>query len=143
MEYEIKLHDIKALIPVRGSVESAGYDIYACLQEPIIIKPHNRASIPTEISISIPTGYYGRIASRSGLSFKKGIETGAGIIDSDYLGKISVLLHNHSDIGYIINNNDRIAQIIFSKHEEPCLKIVNEFTKETKRNEDGFGSTGK
>lgn len=90
-------------MPFRASKEAAGLDLF--LVGKSIIKPRSRELLNTKISIEIPKGHYGRIASRSGFSLKKGLEVGAGVIDSDYKGEIKVLLYNHSDKIVELDNN--------------------------------------
>lgn len=91
-----------AIIPVRGSLEAAGFDLAAA--EPAIVAPRGKCLIKTDIAIAVPFGYYGRVAPRSGLALKKGIDTGAGVIDSDYRGNVGVILFNHSDDEFVGKN---------------------------------------
>ena len=126
-------------LPSRGSEFSAGYDLYA--SEPAVVKSKNRALAPTGIAISVPPGTYGRIAPRSGLAVKHGIDIGAGVIDFDYLGEIMIVMFNHGDADYAINAGDRVAQLILEKIETPAVLEVKELQKTT-RGALGFGSTG-
>jgi len=134
-----KLSD-KAVVPTQGSSEAAGYDLYAA--EDIVVYSMSRALIKTNISIAIPEGYYGRIAPRSGLAFKFGIDVLAGVIDSDYRGDIGVILFNTSTSSeFKVKAGDRIAQIIIEK----CHNVhwdVDKDLDNTNRKDDGFGSTG-
>jgi dUTP pyrophosphatase len=123
----------------RSSNEAAGYDIYSF--QDIEIPVNERKMIRTGVSLSITKGYYGQIKSRSGLSAKHNIDAMAGVIDSDYRGEIKVILHNYGNKVFKVQKYDRIAQIVFLKHEIPYLKIVNELD-DTERQEGGFGSTG-
>lgn len=91
----VKLLSDTAKAPTRGSSHAAGYDIYASKESTIAAR--SRALVDTDISIAVPSGTYGRVASRSGLAVKKGIDVGAGVIDEDYRGQVRVLLFNHSD----------------------------------------------
>lgn len=110
----IKKLSNKAVIPTQGSSEAAGYDLYAA--EDNIVYSMSRTLIKTNISIAIPEGYYGRIAPRSGLAFKNGIDILAGVIDSDYRGDIGVILFNTStNSEFKVKSGDRIAQIIIEK----------------------------
>lgn len=144
MDIEIKLLDSTAEIPQRQLKESAGYDLYACTSsKEILIEPGKRQIISTQIAISIPPGYYGRIAPRSGLAVKHGIDIGAGVIDSHYLGEIKVLLFNFGTENYVVNDGDRIAQLIIMKYEEIDFIPVIDFSITSERGENGFGSTGK
>jgi dUTP pyrophosphatase len=128
-----------AVIPTRGSENAAGYDLYS--NENCVIQPATRKLVSTGISISISNDCYGRVAPRSGLSVK-GIDVGAGVIDSDYRGLIKVLLINNSDSEVSINKNDRIAQLILEKIYTPEVEVVDDLDN-TDRGENGFGSTGK
>ena len=132
-----KLKDSSKL-PYRSSEFSAGYDLYA--SESAVVGSKNRALVPTGIAISVPPGTYGRIAPRSGLAVKYGIDVGAGVINEDR-SEIKVLLMNHGDTDYTINAGDRIAQLIIEKISSPEVKEVNELD-DTARGDGGFGSTG-
>ena len=127
-------------LPSRGSECSAGYDLYA--SESVMVKSKDRALVPTGIAISVPSGTYGRIAPRSGLAVKHGIDVGAGVIDEDFRSDIKVLLMNHGDANYTINAGDRIAQLIIENISSPEVKEVNELNN-TARGKGGFGSTGR
>ena len=131
-----------ATIPTRGTIDSAGLDLYCAIK--LTIKPSEKALIPTDIAISIPKTYYGRIAPRSSMAWKKHSDIGAGVIDSDYRGNIGVVIFNLSTTDSIeINIGDRIAQLIIEKYY-PCNLInVNEgILDDTERNTGGFGYTG-
>ncbi len=137
-----KLND-KAIIPTKGSKDAAGYDLYTT--ETYELKPGERKAFKTDISISIPTGLYGRIAPRSGLAVKNGIDVLAGVIDSDYRGEILVALINFGQESItlpIVKNGKEtpIAQIIFEHHTQHEFNIVENLN-ETERNIDGFGSS--
>jgi dUTP pyrophosphatase len=127
-----------AVAPERQSEYAAGYDLSS--GHDITIPKRSHALVPTGISLAIPSGCYGRIAPRSGLALKFGIDVGAGVIDWDYRGEIKVLLFNHSDEDFHVNVNDRIAQLILEKIETPQVIIVEELP-ETLRGDKGFGST--
>ena len=130
-----------ATIPTRQGVGDAGYDIYAC--EDGIVPAKARLMISAGISIEIPTDCYARVAPRSGLALKKGINTGAGVIDSSYRGSIGVILFNHGDDNFDVKVGDRIAQLIFEKIYTPVLEEVTvEKLTNTVRGAGGFGSTG-
>lgn len=124
--------------PVKGSTNSAGFD----LRSPhyYVLPPHSKILIPTDLAFQIPKYTYGRIAPRSGLANNNFIDVGAGVIDRDYTGNVSVLLFNHSDIPFVINRNDKIAQIIFEKILEPDM-VETKFIDQTDRGGSGFGST--
>lgn len=122
---------------------SAGIDLYANIDEPVMLKPLERALIPTGLYLSIPEGYEVQIRARSGLALKHGIAlaNGIGTIDSDYRGEIGVILVNLSNEKYIINKGDRIAQMILVKYEKIEFEEV-ECLDDTDRGEGGFGHTG-
>lgn len=128
-----------ARIPTRGSAFAAGYDLYSA--EAATVPGRERRLISTGICITIPNGHYGRIAPRSGLAVKHGIDVGAGVIDVDFIGEIKVLLFNHGKFEFKISKGDRIAQLIVEAIAFPEVKEVNELA-ETKRGSGGFGSTG-
>ncbi len=130
-------------LPQYETEYSAGMDLRAFLDEPVILKPLERKIIPTGLYISIPKGFEAQVRPRSGLSIKQGITVlnSPGTIDADYRGEIGVILINLSNKDFTINNGDRIAQMIFAKHERINWNIVETLDK-TERGEGGFGSTG-
>lgn len=144
MEVKIKKLRPNAIIPTRGSDEAAGYDLYACINEKVIIEPHGTAKIGTGLSLQPPKGYFGAIFARSGLSTKQGLRPAncTGVCDQDYLGEYIVALHNDSIFPQTINPNDRIAQLIFLPYQDIIFNEVNDF-EGTERGSGGFGSTGK
>ena len=97
--------------------------------------------VKTDISIQIPTGYYGRVAARSGLALKHSIDIGAGVIDEDYRGNVGVIMFNHGDQTFTVSRGDRIAQLLLEKIITPDVIEVDELDS-TERNANGFGSTG-
>ena len=99
--------------PMKGSIDSAGYDFYSAEETEVL--PWKRKVVGTQIAIKVPKGTYGRIAPRSGLAAKHGIDIGAGVIDADYRGEVKVLLINHSDVKFEIKKGDRIAQLVLEK----------------------------
>jgi len=135
----IKFNDKNAKLPYKASAEAAGLDLYSC--ESGIIPPHSKKLINIGISLEIPFGYYGRIAPRSGLTVKSSIDVGAGVIDSDYRGNISVILFNHGDEKFTFNQGDKIAQLIIEKIAIINTVYVNNLN-HTERGDKGFGSTG-
>ena len=140
MDIQIKKLSEQAKIPTQGSKHAAGYDLYAA--EEVLVNTLGRKLVKTNISISIPEGYYGRIAPRSGLAYKNGIVVLAGVIDSDYRGDIGVILYNtdqHFD--FEVNAGDRIAQIIFEKCYSVNWETVENLDVSV-RCEKGFGSSG-
>lgn len=137
-----KIHE-DAVIPVRGSNRAAGYDLSSC--EDGIVPSRQWKMFNTGIVLEIPTEYncYARVAPRSGLALKKGIDTGAGVIDADYRNTIGVILFNQSDEDFVVSKCDRIAQLIFERIYTPVIEVVEYSTMEcTERGLNGFGSTG-
>lgn len=144
MEINIKKLNKNAIIPNRGSEFSAGYDLYACLEEPVNVKANQTVKIPTGLAMEIPVGYAGMIFARSGLSTKKGLAPAnkVGVCDSDYRGEYIVALHNHSDNDAVVNPGERIAQLVII----PFLSVdfvEADKLNDTVRGSGGFGSTGK
>jgi len=129
-----------AVLPTRGSVNAAGLDLYS--RETCWLWPHIVRVVSTGISAAIPIGYYGRVAPRSGLAVKHGLDVLAGVIDSDYRGEICVALISHHDTSYQVQKGDKIAQLIIEKIEVPEPEWVEELD-ETVRGTAGFGSTGR
>lgn len=129
-----------AIMPKRSTGNSAGYDLHSL--ENVIIPPNQRRLINTGVSMAIQWNYYGRIAPRSGLAWKNGIDVLAGVIDSDYRGVIKVILQNlDSDKKFIVRKGDRIAQLIIERcYYPPLSEVVN--LDNTERAAGGFGSTG-
>lgn len=137
-----KLND-KAVIPSKGSIEAAGYDLYSI--ESYALKPRERKAFKTGISLAIPKGLYGRIAPRSGLAVNYGIDVMAGVIDSDFRGEILVTLINLGDTKIQLplikdGKEAAIAQIIFEPYTEHDFNLVQDLN-ETVRGVNGFGST--
>ncbi|KAF9647057.1 dUTP diphosphatase, partial [Thelephora ganbajun] len=135
----IKRHSEKARIPTRGSVRAAGYDLYSA--EKKLIPAQGKAVIDTQISIAFPKGAYGRVAPRSGLATKFGIDTGAGVVDPDYRGILYILLFNLGDEDFEVNEGDRVAQLVIERIYTPDISVVDHL-EETERGSSGFGSTG-
>ena len=131
-------------LPGYATNGSAGMDIRANLHQPLELKPLERTLVPTGLSVEIPHGYEAQVRPRSGLAIKHGITclNTPGTIDSDYRGEIKIILINLSAESQIINNGDRIAQMIFQKVERAILVEVESLSK-TERSSGGFGSTGK
>lgn len=138
MLYVKKVHN-DAVIPTRGSAYAAGIDLSSV--EQTIIEPGERAIVSTGLSVAIPNDTYLRIAPRSGLAAKYGIDVFAGVVDSDYRGELKVILANHGKQPFVINKGDRIAQAILEVIKTPIIQEVSEL-QETSRGANGFGSTG-
>lgn len=128
-----------ATMPTRASPGSVGYDLYST--ETMRIKSRERGIVSTGIAATIPMGVYGRIAPRSGLTVRHGIQTGAGVIDPDFTGELKVILFNHGTETFEIKQGDRVAQLILEKCETPLIEEVHEI-KATQRGTRGFGSSG-
>ncbi|KAM6495623.1 dUTP pyrophosphatase [Amanita muscaria] len=133
-----KLSD-KGKLPTRGSALSAGYDLYSAERK--VVPAHGKALIDLQISVAVPVGTYGRVAPRSGLASKFMIDTGAGVVDSDYRGILFVLLYNYSDKDFQVEEGDRIAQLILERIYTPEVAEVENLD-ETARGTNGWGSTG-
>lgn len=140
MDIHIKLLSENAKIPTQGTPFSAGYDLYAA--EEAVVPRLGRKLIKTNISMAIPMNHYGRIAPRSGLAYKNGIDILAGVIDSDYRGDIGVIIYNTDvNLDFEVKIGDKIAQIII----ERCSSANFVKSKElpvSKRGEGGYGHTG-
>lgn len=146
MTSEVKVDSAKVIlehknaqIPQRATSGSVGYDLKSV--EDVIIPSRGRKLVNTGIKIQVPSGTYGRIAPRSGLANKNGIDIGAGVIDPDYQGEVKVVMFNHDDKDFKVSIGDRIAQLIFEKVSTPFIQVVDGFTQETSRGSGGFGST--
>jgi dUTP pyrophosphatase len=139
---KIKLLTSTAKAPTRGTPGSAGYDIYAddmCES----VEPGHITVVSTGIAVQIPKGFVGLIQPRSGLAFNYGIDTLAGVIDSDYTGEIKVMLTTHDDTSSLyIYKGDRIAQLVIVPCYTYTLEVVDRF-ESTERGDNGFGHTGK
>lgn len=130
-------------LPHYATNASAGMDLRANLEGPIELKPLERALVPTGLSIALPTGYEAQVRPRSGLAAKNGITVlnSPGTIDADYRGEIKVILVNLSNVPFIINDGERVAQLVIAAHASAEWMEVNELI-ETERGSGGFGSTG-
>ena len=137
----VKLLSENATVPSRGSEQAAGWDLYAA--EPVVVPGRGKAIIPTDIAVAIATNHYGRIAPRSGMSWKNHTDIGAGVIDSDYRGPVGVVMFNHADSDLQIEKGDRVAQLVIEQISTQPLVIVDGDLDDTERGEGGFGSTGK
>lgn len=130
-------------LPAYATPQSAGMDLRANIEEPIIIKPLERKLIGTGLHIALPEGYEAQIRPRSGLALKHGLTVlnSPGTVDADYRGEIMVLLINLSDKDFVVNDGERIAQMVIAKHEQGEFVEVAELD-ETERGEGGYGHTG-
>ena len=130
-------------LPSYETIASAGMDLRANLTESIVIEPMDRALIPTGLFIELPIGYEAQIRPRSGLALKKGITclNSPGTVDADYRGEIGVILANLSKETFVVENGERIAQMVIAKHER-AEWVETEELSTTERGAGGFGSTG-
>ena len=130
-------------LPDYATNQSAGMDLRANLVEPIVLKTLERTLVKTGLFIELPIGYEAQIRPRSGLSYKKGITVlnSPGTIDADYRGEIGVILVNLSPEEFVIEDGERVAQMVITKHEQAIWEEVIELV-ETQRGAGGFGSTG-
>lgn len=130
-------------LPAYATPQSAGMDLRANIEEPIIIKPLERKLIGTGLHIALPEGYEAQIRPRSGLALKHGITVlnSPGTVDADYRGEVMVLLVNLSDKDFVVNDGERIAQMVIAKYEQGDF-IEVEVLDETERGEGGYGHTG-
>lgn len=136
---KVQLLHPEAKAPHKGSVMAAGYDLAAV--ERAVLAPGAQAAIATGLAIQVPAGTYGRIAPRSGLAAKHGIDVLAGVVDADYRGEIKVILINHGGHTFHVTPGDRIAQLVIEVIESPPVMLVPSLD-ESGRGENGFGSTG-
>ncbi|WP_210462970.1 dUTP diphosphatase [Rufibacter roseolus] len=131
-------------LPAYATEHSAGLDLHANLNAPVTLKPLQRTLIPTGLSIELPEGHEAQIRPRSGLAFKHGISivNSPGTIDADYRGEIKVLLVNLSDVDFVVEDGERIAQMVVARYERVAWQAVEELS-DTERGVGGYGSTGK
>ena len=142
----IKVKKLKegAALPTRGSDLAAGYDLYACLEESVVIAPGQTVPVGTGLAMELPEGWFAAIFARSGLAVKQGLRPAncVGVCDADYRGEYIVPLYNDSAVPRTVENGERIAQMVLL----PCRPVFFELTEElgdTDRGGGGFGSTGK
>ncbi len=142
IEVKIQKIDKSAKLPHRMSTHAAGYDLYSCHQQNILLKKGEVKLVPTGIAISLPAGYEAQIRPRSGLAIKHGIGVlnAPGTIDADYRGEIKIILFNYGKEDFIITPGTRIAQMIIAKHEIVDFAVTEELD-ETTRGSGGFGHT--
>ena len=139
----VKLLDPRAKLPVYGSADAAGADLRALLDAPVTIGPGETVLIHTGIALAIPRGYAGLVYARSGMACKRGVAPAnkVGVIDADYRGEVMIYLHNHGDAAQVVEDGDRIAQLVIT----PCLAAQFQGVEDlddTQRGSGGFGSTG-
>jgi dUTP pyrophosphatase len=134
----------KHALPRYATEASAGMDLCANLDQPVVLRSLERAALPTGLFMELPVGFEAQIRPRSGLAFKSGVTVlnSPGTIDADYRGEVKVILINLSTESFTINDGERIAQMIIAKHEQTEWISVEELA-ETQRGQGGFGHTGK
>ena len=130
-------------LPAYATPQSAGMDLRANLDGPVTLRPMERRIIPTGLHIALPAGFEAQVRPRSGLALKHGITVlnAPGTIDADYRGELGVLLINLSAEDFVINDGERIAQMVVARHERVAFSVVDELD-ETERGEGGYGHTG-
>lgn len=131
-------------LPRHETILSAGLDVRANLDEPVTLKPLGRALIPTGLFVELPQGYEMQVRPRSGLAAKHGVTVlnAPGTVDADYRGEVKVILANLSDCEFVVNDGERIAQLVVARHERVEWEQVEQLS-DTSRGAGGFGSTGK
>lgn len=142
----VKIHVVNRghqQLPAYATAQSAGMDLRANLDAPITLHPMERRLIPTGLHIALPEGYEAQVRPRSGLAFKHGITVlnAPGTIDADYRGEIGVLLVNLSNTDFVVNDGERIAQMVIARHEQGNFIEVDQLD-ETERGAGGYGHTG-
>lgn len=130
-------------LPAYATPQSAGMDLRANLETPVTLRPMERRLIPTGLHIALPAGYEAQVRPRSGLALKKGITVlnAPGTVDADYRGEVGVLLINLSTEDFVVNDGERIAQMVIARHEQGEFVQVDVLD-ETERGEGGYGHTG-
>lgn len=130
-------------LPRYATLQSAGMDLRANLDEPIVLRPLERCLVPTGLYIALPEGYEAQVRPRSGLALKRGITVlnAPGTVDSDYRGEVGVLLINLSQEDFVVNDGERVAQMVIARHEQADFEVVTELD-ETERGAGGYGHTG-
>ena len=144
VDVKIKRVREKAIVPSHGSDDAAGYDLYACLEGPVSIRPHQTVLIGTGWAMEFPVGLVALLYARSGLAAKQGLRPAncVGVVDADYRGEYMVALHNDSEEMRVVNHGDRIAQMVLTSYFAMNYVETNELDS-TERGAGGFGSTGK
>ncbi len=140
---KVKIVSKSGRVPEYATSGASGFDISACLTEPMTLKAGERALVPTGLFFEVPEGYEAQVRARSGLAIKHGIGlvNGIGTVDSDYRGEIRVPMINWSNEDFVINDGDRIAQVVIAAYEKADIEITDSLS-ETERGEGGFGHTG-
>lgn len=144
MVIQFKKLNETAIVPEYQTTHSAGMDLHACLENPVVVKPGERILIKTGLAIAVPAGYEAQVRPRGGLAVKNGITVlnTPGTVDADYRGEIGVILINHGQDDFNVNPGDRIAQLVIAKYEKVDLQEADKLD-ETARGNGAYGSTGK
>ena len=144
MHVNVKKLNENAVLPTYGSANAAGADIYACLDAPLTIAPHETVMVHTGLAMEIPEGCAGLIYARSGLACKRNLAPAnkVGVVDSDYRGEFMIALHNHGTTSQTIEPKERIAQLVITPYTVGQFEVVDELDT-TERGSGGFGSTGR
>ena len=140
---KLKIISKSGILPKYETAGSAGFDIRAYIEEPMTLAPGERKLVPTGLYFQLEPGYEAQVRARSGLAIKKGIGlvNGIGTIDSDYRGEVCVPLINWGQDDFVIENGDRIAQVVIAKYEQVTFELTDAIN-ETERGAGGFGHTG-
>lgn len=140
---KLKIKSLSGRLPVYATDGASGMDLCAYTNEPLTIKPMQRMLVPTGLFVEIPEGFEGQVRARSGLAIKKGIGlvNSIGTIDSDYRGELMIPLINFGEEDFVINDGDRIAQLVIARYEKVEISEIEELS-DTERGEGGFGHTG-
>ena len=139
----LKIKSLSGRVPKYATSGAAGVDLQAYIEEPITLEPFDRMLVPTGIFVEIPDNYEGQVRARSGLAIKHGIGliNSVGTIDADYRGELKLPLINLGKEPFVINDGDRIAQLVIARYEKVTFDVCVELS-DTDRGEDGFGHTG-
>lgn len=145
MNIPVRVKKLKenAILPSYGSEYAAGADLYACIDAPVVIQPHETVMIGTGLAMELPEGYAGLIYPRSGISAKRGLAPAnkVGVVDPDYRGEFMVAMHNHSNSPAIVEPGERIVQLVITPFLTADFEEADELS-DTVRGDGGFGSTG-
>lgn len=144
MNIKVKKLNEQAVLPTYGSANAAGADLYACLDAPLTIEPHETVMVHTGLAMELPEGYVGLVYARSGLAAKRNLAPAnkVGVVDSDYRGEFMVALHNHGSEPATIEPKERIAQLVITPYIVGQFQTVDTL-EDTERGAGGFGSTGR
>ena len=139
----VQLLDPRAKLPAYGSADAAGADLYVLTDGPVTIAPGETVLLHTGLAVAIPQGYVGLVYARSGLATKRGLAPAnkVGVIDADYRGEVQVALHNHGSVPQVVEDGDRVAQLVIVPYLTAHFLPAEELD-DTGRGAGGFGSTG-